>query len=96
MAVREVTLSEVWIVCTGSITGGAKRKIHADHPGTKVHFIDGDHLTSLVQRFVPTYWADVELPVNIHLSEVKKRSEDLDRTLDLIHVEGEPSISNKT
>jgi hypothetical protein len=45
---KEITLSEVWVVCTGTITGGAKRKIHARYPGTNVQFVDGDQLSAMV------------------------------------------------
>lgn len=86
---KEVVLSEVWVVCTGIITHGTQRKINKNHPGTKVHFIDVGRLMAMVDEFMPYYLSDVELPVGIYLSEVKARSEELDRSLDLVQIKGE-------
>lgn len=87
---REIVLSEVWVVCTNSITEGAKRKIHAEYPGTNVQFVNGNYLSSMVDRFVPEYWSNVELPLSTYLGSLKSRTEELDKSLDLIQLEGSP------
>lgn len=86
---KEVALSQVWIVSTGTITNGAQERIHAKYRGTNVKFINGDRLASMVDELVPFYWARVDLPVSTYLSDVKARSEQLDKTLDLMQLEGE-------
>ena len=92
---KQVVISEVWVVCTGIITHGAQRKINKDHPGTKVHFIDVGHLAAMVDEFVPYFLSDVELPVGTYLSDAKARSEELDRSLDLVQIEGESIYVNQ-
>lgn len=87
---KEVVLSEVWVICTGIITHNAQRKINKDYPGTKVHFIDVERLAAMVDELVPYYLSDVELPVGTYLSDIKARSRELDRSLDLVQIEGEP------
>ncbi|MDP9484879.1 MAG: hypothetical protein M3Q49_03630 [Actinomycetota bacterium] len=87
---KRVVCSQVWVVTTGNITGGAKKKIHANHPGTNVQFVDGNQLASLVAEHVPSYHAAVDLPVSSYLSDIKARSEELDRSHDIVQGEGEP------
>jgi hypothetical protein len=87
---REVRLSEVWVVCTGAISNGAKTRIHADYPGTNVHFIDINQLSGMVDKYVPYFGSTVPLPVSTYLSDAKARSGELDKSFDLLQLEGEP------
>lgn len=87
---KRVVCSQVWVVATGNITGGAKRTIQADYPGTNVQFVDGNQLASLIAQYVPSYHADVDLPISSYLSSAKARSEELDRSHDIVQGEGEP------
>lgn len=87
---KEVVLSQVWVIATGNITRGAKEKIHAEYPGTNVHFVDGGDLSSMVAEYVPSYRWDIDLPVSNYLSSIKARSEELDKSFDLMQLEGEP------
>lgn len=87
---KEIILSQVWVISTGSITNGAKDKIHAKYPGTNVHFIDADQLSSMVNEYIPSYWSEVDLPVSIYLNDTKVRSEELDASFDLTQLQGEP------
>ena len=78
------------MISTGNITNGAKDKIHAKYPGTSVQFIDVDQLSDMVNKHVPSYWSDVDLPVSIYLNDTKARSEELDISFDLTQLQGEP------
>lgn len=87
---KEIILSQVWVISTGNITNGAKDKIYAKYPGTNVQFVDVDQLSDMVNKYVPSYWSDVELPVSIYLNDTKARSEELDTSFDLTQLQGEP------
>lgn len=86
----EIVISEVWVVTTDTITQGARRKINSRHQGTKVHFIDGQSLATMVQRTVPDYWADLPLPVATYLSEIRAEARERDYQLDLVQAESGP------
>lgn len=87
---KEVTPSQVWVVATGNITGGAKDKIHAKYPGTNVHFIGNHQLSTMVADYVPSYHVDVDLSVARYLSDTMARSEELDMSYDIVPGGGEP------
>jgi hypothetical protein len=60
----KVFLTEVWVVATGTISGGAQEKIHAAYKARKIHFIDGDRLYHLIEEHLPDYWRNVTPPVD--------------------------------
>lgn len=69
---REVTLSEVWVICTGNITRDARERIYGKYPGTKVHFLDGNTLASMVDKYVPSYAASIGLEEQYQIRELQE------------------------
>ena len=59
----KIFLSEIWVIATGTISDGAKEKIHATYKTRKIHFIDGDRLYFLVNKHMRAYWRGITPPV---------------------------------
>lgn len=63
---KKVYLSEIWIVCNGSISNGAERKIHEDFKNRSIKFIDLDKLCKLVERHAKYFWDAVPPTIGTH------------------------------
>ena len=87
---KEITLSAVWIVTTDTITHGAQRKIHEAHRGSKIQFIAGRDLASLILEHVPDYLVDIPLPITSYLHRVREDVREQDASLDILTIDGQP------
>lgn len=86
---KEIQLSEVWVVATSTITGGARRKINAAHAGSKIHFLSGSDLAALANAWVPEYWSELPVEVASYLADLGAEAKDADARHDLVHIEGQ-------
>lgn len=74
----QVRLSEVWIVTTAHISRNAQEKISEKYSSQKVVFIDGESLTSLVDRHANYFWYDVPSEIGRYLQNLSMRLSALD------------------
>ena len=86
---KKIHLTEVWVIATSTITAGAKGKIHAVHKASKVHFVSGRDLATLVEKWVPYYWSNVPVETSSYLNDVRTMAREQDERLDLLQVPGE-------
>ncbi len=88
---RRVRLDEVWVVVTEHITKNAQEKVQSKYSAAKVHFIDGERLAALIDRFIPDYWTNIDLDVGEYLALLRARNLEADRRSSLIQA-GESSF----
>ena len=93
---KKQVISEVWVVCSGTISNNAKEKIHYKHASTKVHFIDRDKLATLIDKHIPDFLVDVPPIVQAHLAKIAESLESAEKTHSaLAGVSGLPEIEVK-
>jgi hypothetical protein len=80
----EARLTEIWVITTDGITNNAKDKIHDKYSKNKVEFIDGEHLTRLVEQYAPWYWDQVPSAVGAYISKVVSKVSALDQELNVL------------
>jgi len=80
----ETRLSEIWVVTTQGITSNAKDKIFEKYSKHNVQFIDGEHLTRLVDQHAAWFWDDVPSPIGVYITKVTKRINNLDQELNVL------------
>lgn len=80
----EVRLSEIWVVNTSTISNNAKEKIHDKFGKQRIEFINGEHLTKLVDKHAAFYWHDIPSVVGRYLQEMGARIAHLDRDLNVL------------
>lgn len=64
---KKIYLNEVWIVCNGSISNGAERKIHEEFRSRNIKFVDLERLAALVQSNYPHYWNEIPTDLGLYL-----------------------------
>lgn len=67
---KKIYLNEIWIICNGSISNGAERKIHEEYKSRNIKFIDIDKLYKLVESNYPYYWNEIPTNLGIYLQEI--------------------------
>lgn len=65
---KKIYLSEIWIICNGSISNGAERKIHEDFKNRSLRFVDLDKLCRLVDRHAKHFWDSIPASLGAHFS----------------------------
>ena len=83
---KKIRIDEVWVISTDNITRGAQEKIHDKYRSTNLNFIPGDQLGELIEKYYPSYWADTTLLVGEYLSEIRTKTDEIDRQLSLIQI----------
>jgi NACHT domain len=86
---QKIILSEILVITNGTIAEHAKRLIHDQFAASKIHFIDRDHLVTLIDKHLQSFWTDVDVHLGDYLSTIAKEVEDEDRELSLIPYLGE-------
>jgi hypothetical protein len=81
---KKIFITEFWVICTGTISRGAKEKIHAKFKTRRIHFVDRDLLIKLIDEHLPNFWTDVPLQIGAYLHSLRTENEVLDRTLSLV------------
>lgn len=81
-----IRITEVWVIVTGNITGGAKDKIHEKYKSRKIEFVDGGRLVGMINKYMPIYWTSLSLQVGEYLSKLRAKNEEMDRALSLIPI----------
>lgn len=87
---KEVTLSAVMIVATDTITYGAQKKINEAYRGSKIQFLSGNDLASLIVDHVPDYLDNIPLPISSYLHRVREDVLEQDASLDILTIDGQP------
>ncbi|MFS2036946.1 NACHT domain-containing protein [Polaromonas sp. CT11-55] len=80
----QVRLSEVWVINTSSISKNAEDKIQDKYRAQKITFIDGERLTTLVDKYADYFWYDVPTNVGSYLQELSARLINLDAELSVL------------
>ena len=81
---QKIILTEILVMTTGTVAPHAKQLVHEQFAATKIHFIDRDHLIKLVDKFLPSFWTDVDVHVGDYLSIQGEQIKLEDRELSLI------------
>lgn len=66
-AKRKIYLNETWIVCNGSISGGAERRIYEEYKSRNIKFIDADRLAQIVDAIYPHFWNEIPAGLGTYL-----------------------------
>lgn len=64
---KKIYLNETWIVCNGSVSHGAERKIHEEYKSRNIKFIDIDRLSRLVEQNYPHFWNEIPTGLGVYL-----------------------------
>jgi energy-coupling factor transporter ATP-binding protein EcfA2 len=80
---EEIYISEVRVVVTKNITGGAQKKIRANFKSSKIEFISGKRLEELIDEYLPIFWTDLSLQVSDYLKTLEEKTRELDQSLNL-------------
>lgn len=64
---KKIYINEIWIVCNGSISNNAERKIHEEYKSRNIKFLDIDKLAKWVEREYPEYWSEVPADLSLYL-----------------------------
>jgi hypothetical protein len=66
-AKRKIYLNETWIVCNGSISGGAERKIFEEYKSRNIKFVGGERLAQIVEQIYPHFWNEIPAGLGTYL-----------------------------
>lgn len=80
-----VSLSEVWVVNTSSISQQAQERINHKFSGQRIEFIDGDKLTELVDLHAPYFWSEIKTEVGAYLHDLSSRLMLADRECSVVN-----------
>lgn len=83
---EEIYISEVWVIVTKNITGGAEKKIRGKFKSSKIEFLPGKRLEELIDEFLPVFWTDLSLQVSDYLKTLEERTRELDRSFSLFDI----------
>ena len=64
---RKIYLQEIWVVCNGSISNGAERKIYEEFKNRNIKFIDLEKLSRLVENHYPHFWNEIPTSLGLYL-----------------------------
>lgn len=64
---KKIFLNETWIICNGSVSNGAERKIHEEYRSRNIKFIDLDRLAQIVESSYPHFWNEIPTNLGIYL-----------------------------
>lgn len=70
---RRIHISEFWVLCNGSISNGAERKIYEKFKSANVKFIGIDKLAQLVEKHAPHYWREVSPELSNYLADTRTK-----------------------
>jgi energy-coupling factor transporter ATP-binding protein EcfA2 len=79
-----VNVNEVWVVTNAGVSQGAKIKINDKYRGRKIHFIAGDVLSQLIDKYAEHFWTDVPLQIGDYLNHLRLRNDEIDRAICLL------------
>lgn len=106
---KRITISEVWVVATSTITLGAQTRLHDKFKSSNIQFIDGRKLSAMIDEHLPHYMSDLPLTVSTYLADMHARVEETDKRVQLVYlgdgplfieqdvqrIEHEPYVQNK-
>jgi hypothetical protein len=81
---KQVRLSEVWVINTAGISRNAQDKINDKYKTQKINFIDGEKLTTLVDKYAEYFWFNVPTDVGSYLQDLSRRLKSLDAELSIL------------
>ena len=81
---QKIALSEIWVITSGTIAEHAKQLMHGQFAASNLQFIQRDHLIKLIDKYLQSYWTDVDVHVGDYLANLGKLIEIEDRELSLI------------
>ena len=80
---NSVNVNEVWVVTNAGISNGAKIKINDKYTGRKIHFIPGEKLARLIDKYAPNFWTAIQLQIGDYLNQLRLRNEEFDKSLSI-------------
>jgi len=89
---KTININEIWVVTTGNITNGAKRKIYEKFKNRKIRFIGDIALEKLIDEHLPSYWSDIPIEVGEYLHTLGRTNATEDSTFSLVTLADEENI----
>ena len=83
---RTVQITEIWIATNGTISTNARTKIHSFFPNRNLYFIYRERLTELIDKYMSSYWTDIDLDIAEYLNAIREKNEKLDKNLSLLQI----------
>lgn len=83
---QTIRLNEVWIVCTGGITGNAKDRFSNESAFLSVTFISGERLSVLVDKYASHIWTSARGHLGVYLSGLTERLRILETTSNVLGI----------
>ncbi len=68
---KKIYISEVWVMTTQNISENAKQKIFEKFKNRKIEFISGHDLIALIDKYVPTFWSNIEVKTGLYLEKLR-------------------------
>ncbi len=65
---ENIRISTVWVVTNSKIEHNAKVKINSQFASRKVEFVDGSRIKSLIDKYLPSYWSNIDYVIGNFLS----------------------------
>jgi len=86
---KKISVSEVWVVATSTITHGAQTRLHEKFQSSNLQFIDGRGLAAMIDEHIPHYISELPLPVSTYLADTHARIEETDKRVQLVQLGGD-------
>lgn len=89
---KKIFLTEIWVVTNSSISPNAERIIHQNYANKNIKFINGQHVTVLINDYYPEYWTDVSIHIGNFLRSVIDKSTTINTNIDLLDISSHSDI----
>lgn len=74
---KKIVISEIWVVTTGTITNNAEEKINHQYADKKIKFLWSDKIVTMLDRYFPEYWENIDAKVGLYLGGLSRHVDDL-------------------
>ena len=86
----KITISEVWVVSSKNITSNAQDFFSEKYASTKIKFVSGERLASMLSKHLDDYWDNYSIEIGVYLGKTKETLSQLEAAaaLNLSNLEG--------
>lgn len=83
---KKIHLNQIWVVTNGGISENAKIKINENYNNKNIKFIWDEQIITLVDKYLPEYWEDMDRNIGLYLSAVGRRVQDLNSRFGILEI----------
>jgi hypothetical protein len=80
---KGIVLDEVWVITPGNITNNAQEYFLNKFRSTKIKFIDGEKLATLISKHIPQYFRGIPTVINNYLIKTKEKLANIEKNSQL-------------